>query len=556
MVTRPAAGIESREGAAACHNLAGADPGRSWLERGQSRVGLVSYAYHSFMSGCPVLGGTPVGQAALVRVQTAANGRDVLSHRNQGRYAPLRIPVTGRRQKMYIESSDSGIVMPEFQQKRLRPVGLASPVDSAGLACLLCYGVLSWVTRSSGDPPLYAFLGLAAVVAATIFGLYFYYRHHSDKPFPVARLIGWAVLFRVCGLIGGPFYEDDFYRYLWDAFRFVQDGTPYGLPPEAFFYSLEVPDQFQRILDGINYPELPTIYGPVTQLVFVAGYGISPGSVTVLQALMVLFDLMAIFLLLRLAPAPAVMLYAWNPLVVKEIAFTAHPDGIAVCLVLAAIVLSRKDRMRGAAICLALAVGAKILALLVVPFVLIRARWRAWGLFAAVLALAYLPFVLQGSTDLQTLLTFTREWEFNAAFFSLIKPWLPNHIARVLCGLILATMVAGYYWHFRKTGIGTIVRGDWLYGALLALWPVVNPWYLLWLLPFAAIRPSFWAWTASVAVLLSYITGINLNDMDLHPFAHPAWVRPVEYGLILLALVYEYWRRIRGLSAIGFRPAD
>ena len=312
--------------------------------------------------------------------------------------------------------------MPEFLQKRPRRVKLAGPLDMAGLACLLCYGALSWVIRSSGDPPLYVFFGLAAGVAAITFGLYFHYRHHAHEPFPVARLIGWAVLFRICGLIGGPFYEDDFYRYLWDAFRFVQDGTPYGLPPEAFFYDLKVPDQFQRILDGINYPELPTIYGPVTQLIFLAGYGISPGSVTTLQGLMVMFDLMAIGLLLRLAPAPAVMLYAWNPLVIKEIAFTAHPDGIAVCLVLAAIVLSRRDRLHGAAACLALAVGAKIIALLVVPFIVIRARWSAWGVFAAVLALAYLPFVVQGSTDLQTLLIFTREWEFNAAFFSLIKP--------------------------------------------------------------------------------------------------------------------------------------
>ena len=66
---------------------------------------------------------------------------------------------------------------------------------------------------------------------------------------------------------------------------------------------------------------------------------------------------------------------------------------------------------------------------------------------------------------------------------------------------------------------------------------MVNPWYLLWVLPFAAIRPSAWAWTASVAVLLSYATGLNLQDMNMHPFGHPWWVRPVEYGAIALAVV-------------------
>ncbi len=442
--------------------------------------------------------------------------------------------------------------MPRARSGRLH---LVTPIDAAGLGCLLAYGLLSWTTRTSGDPALYLFLGLAACVAAITFGLYAYYRRYPDQKPSVPRLVGWAIAFRICGLIGGPFYEDDFYRYLWDAYRFIQDGTPYGLAPEAFFGDLSVPDRFQRILDGINYPEYPTIYGPVTQLVFLAGYGISPGSVTALQALMLLFDLSTIILLLRLAPAPAVLLYAWNPLVVKEIAFTAHPDGIAVFLVLVAILLARRNSLRGAAIFLGLAVGAKVLALLVVPFVLLRAQMHDWGLFAAVLALLYAPFVLQGNTDFESLLIFARHWEFNAAFFGLLKPWLPYHVARAICGFLLAIALAGYYLTFRRGASESVVRGDWIYGGLLALWPVVNPWYLLWLLPFAAIRPSAWAWTASVAVLLSYVTGLNLDNMDMHPFGHPFWVRPLEYGLILVALAYDAFRRKRNPERVT-APAD
>ncbi len=426
-----------------------------------------------------------------------------------------------------------------FMQKLTRVI---SPIDLAGLVCLLIYGGLSWVTRTSGDPSLELFLGLSVCVATITFILFVYYRRNSDEKIPISRLIGWAILFRICGLIGGPFYEDDFYRYLWDAFRFVQDGTPYGLPPEAFFLDTNVHEQFQRILDGINYPELPTIYGPVTQLVFLGGYGLAPGSVTALQGIMIVFDLMTIVLLLRLASPSAVLLYAWSPLVIKEIAFTAHPDIVAVFLVLVAIVLARKDKIYGAAIFLALAVGAKILALLVIPFILARAHLRVWGIFLATLVLIYVPFILQGSTDLETLLVFTREWEFNAALFSLLKPWVPNTTARIICGVVLAVGIGIYYWIYRRREQDTIVRVDWIYGGLFALWPVVNSWYLLWLLPFAAIRPSAWAWTASVAVLLSYITGLNLNNMEMHPFAHPDWVRPLEYGLILLALSYDVFR--------------
>jgi len=419
-----------------------------------------------------------------------------------------------------------------------------SPIDLGGIACLLAYGFISWITQSSGDPPLHLFIGLSACVAGITFILYMYYRRHSDQKISVPRLIVWSVAFRVCGLIGGPFYEDDFYRYLWDAFRFIQDGTPYGISPEAFFHDMDVPAKFQRILDGINYPELPTIYGPVTQLVFLGGYGLSPGSVTALQGIMVLFDLMTIALLLRLASAPAVLLYAWSPLVIKEIAFTAHPDGVAVFFVLAAVLLAQRDKIYGTAIFLALAVGTKILALLVVPFILVRAGFRAWGIFLITLFLIYLPFILQGSTDLYSFFVFAREWEFNAALFSLFKPWMTNSTARMVCGGLLAISLMIYYVVYRRTAFPRrVIRGDWIYGGLFAIWPVVNSWYLIWLLPFAVIRPSAWAWTASFAVLLSYITGLNLDNMQMHPFAHPDWVRPLEYGLILSAMIYDIFIR-------------
>ena len=71
---------------------------------------------------------------------------------------------------------------------------------------------------------------------------------------------------------------------------------------------------------------------------------------------------------------------------------------------------------------------------------------------------------------------------------------------------------------------GEVPRGDWIYGLFLFAAPVINPWYALWLLPFAAIYPSLWAWTASWALFLSYITGLNLGDY------RPGTVRPSGLG--------------------------
>ena len=415
-------------------------------------------------------------------------------------------------------------------------------VDLAGAAGVLGYATLAWYSRGSlGNPDLDAFFALMAWVSLSWVGLFWCFRRHPGS-LPVARLLVWAALFRICGLFGIPLFEDDWFRYLWDGYRFAETGTPYGWPPAASFADANVPEAFQRILDRVNYPDLPTIYGPTTELVFLLGYLLGPGSLAPLQLLLIGIDLLLIRLLLTAAPSAFVLLYAWCPLVVKEIAFTAHPDGLGVCLLIAAVLLRRRERASLAAACLAFAVGAKVFALLLVPFVLARAGIRPWLLFATVLALLYLPFVAQGATDMAALKVFATDWEFNAALYAALTPWLPPLPARLLLAAGLCALGMGYWLHYRSASPGRIPRGDWIFGALLAAAPVINPWYALWFLPFAVVYPSRWAWTASSALLLAYVAGINIQAAGLDPYAQPAWVRPVEFGVIALALGIDLWR--------------
>ena len=425
-------------------------------------------------------------------------------------------------------------------------------VDAVGLWCALGYATLAVLGRQPGEPPLTAFFLLIVWTGLPPIGLYLHFRRR-EEPFPLSRLLVWAVVFRICGLAGGPFYEDDFYRYLWDGYRFATTGTPYGAAPEDSFIDPGVAPVMQSVLDRINYPELPTIYAPVTQSVFLLGYWLQPGSVAALQAILIGLDLVAVALLLRLAPPRNVLLYAWCPLVIKEIAFTAHPDGVGTCLLLAAIVLARNRRMQFAAVMLGLATGAKAFGLVLAPLVLSRARIRHWLLCAATLAAVYAPFALNGGSGLDSLQEFARGWEFNSLLFGLLKTALPPLEARLALGLAFAAFWGWYYARYVRTPGRHVPRGDWVFGALMAASPVINPWYLLWLLPFAAVFPSIWAWTASLAVLLSYVTGLNLQDFAMHPYAQPLWVRCLEFGLIVCGfgcdLIYRHWGLRNGRTA-------
>ena len=90
-------------------------------------------------------------------------------------------------------------------------------------------------------------------------------------------------------------------------------------------------------------------------------------------------------------------------------------------------------------------------------------------------------------------------------------------------------------------------RGDWAFAALLVFSPVVNAWYLIWLLVFATLYPSRWAWVASVTFLMSYVTGINLvanNEAEaISLYQLPLSIHIAEY-LIILAVWLSFDTKI------------
>lgn len=101
----------------------------------------------------------------------------------------------------------------------------------------------------------------------------------------------WGIVFRVCALWADPVYEDDWYRYLWDGWQLTVGQPVYGVAPMESFGDPTVPFVMNGVLDGVNYPDLPTLYGPVTELSFGLAALIKPGSLFTLKCLWLLVDL-------------------------------------------------------------------------------------------------------------------------------------------------------------------------------------------------------------------------------------------------------------------------
>lgn len=414
----------------------------------------------------------------------------------------------------------------------------------AGFLSACTYAYLAYRSQAYGQATLLD-LGLCCSIT-TILGLYAWtHTHETGKHNLVITVLFWAIIFRIIGCFAIPVLEDDYFRYLWDGYQFFTTGSPYTHAPSVFFGNDNLSANFEAILDGINHPNIITIYAPVTQWLFALSYWIAPAQIWPLQLTLCLFDIGLIFILLRLAPIKYVWLYAWNPLAIKEIAFTAHPDIIGVLFLFAALLLYRKHLFI-AAVLLALAVGSKIFAIIIAPLIL-SLHWRAWMTFLLALILICAPFINDFINMTEGLQSMAGLWLFNApAYFLLLNIFNPT-VLKLLSLTLFITLWCYYAWHYlkQKQSAPLIPRGDLLFALLLLCIPAMNPWYLIWLLPFAVIYPSYWAWTASIAVLLSYVIGLNLNTDTLEPYEQPLWAITLEYCCILIACLFDFYRNKR-----------
>ena len=413
----------------------------------------------------------------------------------------------------------------------------------AGLISALAYAYLAIKSQSYGQATL-ADLWLSCGIAFIICTAAWINIHRQSLHVSLITLIFWAIVFRIIGILSFPVLEDDFYRYLWDGYRLINDGTPYLKAPADFFSTNNIDPKFEKILDGINYPHIPTIYAPLTQWLFGLSYLIAPGEIWALQVLLVLFDLGLIFILLRLATAKYVILYAWNPLIIKEIAFTAHPDILGVFFLFAAFICLRRSIILAALFC-GLAIASKVFAILIVPF-LLRFNWRAWIVLCLTLSIVCAPFL----TDIIALTTglkaMAQLWLFNAPIYLLLLDYVSPQIIKSILLISFSVFWLLYYFNYLqspKQNSPLVPRGDILFGVLFICISAFNPWYMIWLLPFAVIYPSIWAWAASAAVLFAYAIGLNLQDSTLEPYQQPTWAVILEFGLIALALVFDVLRK-------------
>lgn len=428
-------------------------------------------------------------------------------------------------------------------------------------AALYCY----WLNQSSEYAQATLldlwFVGFSAALISFYCWYYFHkaYKNTSNGVFTHKHLscvLLFALTFRLIGFFVFPILEDDFYRFLWDGRLLVEEGRPYGMPPSSFFGELNLGDKFSEILGSINHPDVSTIYGPVLQWLFAIAYLIAPGELWPLKILILFADIgiiaaLLFMLKLRNAPYYHIILYAWSPLIIKEFVVSMHPDVISVLLLLLGIILSFRGFVYWAAVALALAVSAKIFAFIVVPLLLGFAVKR-WLVFIAACVMVSIPLGLKAAWLPDGLVAMASHWFFNAPLYSLLTldvfASLLSFNAIKIVLLSIFSCIWFYFFFLKSVNENPLtIRGDYLYLFFLLCLPALNAWYLVWLLPFAVIWPTRWAWVASCSVLFSYGSGINLAGVDIDLYEQIPLLFITQYSVIVFAMVLDVWREKKPL---------
>lgn len=338
----------------------------------------------------------------------------------------------------------------------------------------------------------------------------------------IREVLWGAILLRLAFFLLLPGLSDDFFRYLWDGWLQLEGINPYQFVPSdpalASFQEAE-------IYEKLNSKQYYSIYPPLSQLTFLGSALFYDGSWVpayyVLKGVYVVMELVGVVLLSRLTTARNLLLYAWNPLVLVEIAGQGHTEALFVPLLFAAVWAVRRRRGGLASAAIAGAGFVKIYPLALGPYLLRRFDWRTlWpGVLVGLgLSIPYAaPYVLphvKASVDL-----FAELFEFNAGPYYLVKHLLwfwtgadwsktigPAFRILFVSSLpVLYVLDARRDWSFRRACLL-------LLGAFFVLSTTVHPWYLLPVIGLGVMgpRPSWhWLWLGicSIGTYLFYAGG-------------------------------------------------
>lgn len=388
------------------------------------------------------------------------------------------------------------------------------------------------------DQPVLKFF-LIYILAGIIY--FIYAARYKDRKKPRNYLV-WifivGIIARLLMIFSAPILEVDYFRYMWDGVVAVSGNSPYEYSPAELLEAKnkDLPESIRelsiikhKVLEKINHPQLKTSYPPVTQAVFALSGFIKPFSLLTWKFVLLIADLLTvalIFLILKRLKLPEsnLIIYWWNPLLIKEIFNSAHMDIIVFPFLLGCFLLYLSKRYVYAFAALAAAVGAKLWPVLIFP-VLIRKFIPKWQevikysiVFSVFNGILLFPLIFSYFDVGSGIEAYSRSWQNNDSIFRIIltlsksvitmigyHPGHGQYVSRMIIGLIVILSVLYINFNKAKDSTGYLKKALIIISLTFFLSPTQFPWYSLWMLPFLSIIPYNPLLLLSVLMPLYYL---------------------------------------------------
>jgi alpha-1,6-mannosyltransferase len=445
---------------------------------------------------------------------------------------------------------------------------------------LLRSGILSWTNlllllvglalrvmyerglKAIGSNDLFWFIPLALAQSALyLFAAWVVLRARLSSRSTLMIVLVFTALFRLSILYNPPFLSDDIYRYVWDGRVQAAGINPYRYIPAD--------KHLEKLRDEAIYPKINrresarTIYPPLAQAIYFGTTRVRE-SVVWMKATMVCFEALTLLALMGLLasfrmPLQRVMIYAWHPLIVWEIAGSGHVDSIAIAFVCIALLARRQNREVAAGVALGCAVLIKLFPLVLFPALYRRWGWKMPTALVLTIVTAYLPYLSVGITNVLGYLPGYAEEEglhSGSRYFLLGllrrlfgESRVPSISYIIFAGLILSAVAVWALFKREESESVYLTRAFVLASAFTVLLSPRYEWYFAWLVPFLCFVPfaPVFALTTSAFMLYLFWFGESTDKTLV--------VNAFLYAPFILLCVLYLWRHRASAGRMPSAPA-
>jgi hypothetical protein len=350
----------------------------------------------------------------------------------------------------------------------------------------------------------------------------------SMRTIGIAVVVLYLVLF-----LGPPMQLNDVFNYL----GYARLGALHHLNPYTHVIAAE---QHDPVYQWTSWHNLASPYGELfTLLTYPLALVSLPLAYWILKSVTVALALAFVWLVYKCAcqlgrdPRLAVLIVAVNPIMLLYEVGGFHNDPFMLVPAMAAIslLLARRYRLAGAVLMLAVAI--KFTMVLLLPFLLLAApagRKRVQMLIGFVLAAIPLAVVSVAAFGL-TLPNFAQQSRVVTPFSILnLLGWLiglggaaPGLIR--FADVVLVAVIAFAIARVVRRRLDWLSAAGWCTVALIVSLAWVMPWYVVWLLPLAAISASARLRTTALALTIFLVltfmplTGTAFTNAGINPMA-------------------------------------